>query len=49
MLQLRRLDHVEQCDPAARMRRAPRGIMDGNLKFLALVDNDEENTLVRSL
>src|SRR5262249_42134602 len=49
MLQLRRLDHIKQRDVSAGMSGATRGIMDGDLKLLAFVDNDEEHSLLRGL
>src|SRR5262249_26843674 len=49
MLQLRRLDHIKQSDATAGMRRAARGIMDGDLEFLGLIDNYEEDARVRGL
>ncbi len=48
-LQLRRLDHVEERDAPAGMGGATRSIVDGDLKFLGFVDDDEEYTRIRGL
>ena len=49
MLELRGLDHVEQCNPSACVSSAARCIMDGDLKLLRFVDHNEENALMCDL
>jgi hypothetical protein len=44
MLKLRRLDHVEERDPAARMGSAARSVVQSRLKLLGFVDDDQKDT-----
>src|SRR6516225_1070511 len=46
MLQFRGLDDIKQRDPPAGMRSAARGIVQGSLKLLGLVNHDEKDTRV---